>query len=1836
MADKKRYKLEDYGLSPEMVMDIPKPYEPNRFESEQFLGMKPMSPKIDAFEPVKQILAQNPNFRGMYQESPEFRTDGTVGYKDEPKKEDLTFGQRGLNQVNNLLLGLNLHNSGIGEFTRQAGSPIASGLLRLQEGMQPTKDIKEIPKKLVDAPLGLASATFGTFMTPFTAIRLGAESVGGETAGKISEISALLLAGGTPLVAGYFAAEGSHGLAEKVLEGTELDEKDQERILEATGLISFVLGHRVAGKTIKATNKKLQLRVEKYIDEILPENKSMKTMTLDEIKKEIDGVRKEKIDHLIWKDTERISKNQKEYVAKEKIPSEDIQGKEVLTPKQIRNITEPETKPIESLLEETPKSKTPNRDLLNSNKEAIKSILDEDPSISRSPRNISKKLTSLVEQGKLPKKVSLETIKTIADGWVQNRPKPKEQKVELPETPLEEIKLPNFYGKNTSPTVGSILKENPEFRPLVEGMKDPKEINAKLFKALQDKRSKVKEARPEEIEASIEKGIEEAFKSDIKTLREELNRAKQESLKRSPSLLGGGQAEIMMVYAKIGGYYLRQGARDFSKWSESMTKEVGEEIRPYLRPLWKKLQANTKIDDTQIKEWIDKNKSQFNLTLEKVEGKIIDPNSGLEGGARNLSKREGSVIQFNENTKGKTWYHEVSHTIYNKLRRVNPEALNKYRGDIETLIGKSDKPFSEQFADAFTEMYTNPNAPKTNLFKVLQSEFNIPTSYEVLFQRAKPLEAKKPPERTKGERVEKSYEWLEEKYDAPTEVNQIIYETRKTDAYKKLRDDGTDTWNDAYERSKTYTGITEQTLLTGALPKDYLFNKPQQIRIEQIALNKALEVIELRKAMDTNLSTSQAQQLSNAVKDLISLQAISKNNLREAARVMESAKRKHRMSPEEYEKVQKIATELDKIEGTTTVESLRKLDKTLDYTVTDGVSRALYEFMLSNPMTQLANIGGNLTHLTWELGTQMLTSPIQTTKGFFRGIRSAPRETAKVLTGEKQAISKYTSDMNLKQDFISPKSKLGNIVYRTLTPSQALQYQDIFFRTIGENIREQQVTKRLSKELKTTPERIRNILEDILEKGESKDVLVTERGLKEWTKEVDAIEAYARRIVFQQPLGKTGRAAQTFLNQPIMLPIKFLAMPFMRIAVNLTKTSLDNSPVALVRGLKLDKKTGLNFSEKYKNWTKEEKTDFYRRMIAGTAFLSGLMKLVDDGAIDITGDGHTIHPTTKELLYETGYKENSIIVKSGGKEYVIPYDNISPFNIVLGGLGGLIEMGKYKTVRPEDEAQWDKAWQDALGGMIGLVNGLSNQSFLQGTSNLISTLERGDSKLLERSLVRIATPNITSLFKGSADFGKGANIYKIESILDAIQDRMALGNGLETMFFTIDPLDKKTNIFGEDKLSKYRRFPIPREKESKEIAEFLLRNKQGIGKPGNPHINGEPIYTEKEYDKWLNLYKAQLHKLLNENLLPLKELEKQEGGYRTIEKIIDGLKNLSKEMAIGPGGSVGNADSLGGVPASGYVTTATEQTITAEKTFTDTISFHTVAILNPSTPGTDDSYIEAYPDEVGFGIKVPGSIQSYGDTPRFILGDGGLLGTIWSGEGLTQPRDWSLPDASGTIALEEEIDTIFVKISETSGWDKNASDDVTIGGTQTVTGEKTFSNSKTVFSGDSVGVRGILRLDGYFLQGLNDYGIVSNNNSVRLGYTGLYVVEDKKPIFHLNYSDSSIVFKGKTISFFNYTLPAADGTVGQAIVTDGSGNLSFGTVVTPDQMGSAIEDSINAHTNPAESDLHFSVTSQGVFYNLSQSDALDSLATSISSDSTSLSTGQLYFRSSDGIIRRKY
>ncbi len=971
---------------------------------------------------------------------------------------------------------------------------------------------------------------------------------------------------------------------------------------------------------------------------------------------------------------------------------------------------------------------------------------------------------------------------------------------------------------------------------------------------------------------------------------EELNRAKKKGLNKLGSGLGAVDVDIIKGYVKLGALNLKEGIKDFNEWSKKMIENAGDGIRPYLREIYNGLQRETKTEDKPIIEWIEKYKDNLGLTLEKINGKIIDPRTGQEGAARHKAGRKTSTIEFNDNTQGDTWYHELAHTINNRIRQIDPDFLNKYKSDIDKLA-PSNRPINERFADAFTRIYTDPRAPRTALAEVLKKQFSdLPTSFELARRSNKEL-GYETFTREAGEKAEHDKEWLDKKYDAPEGVTDEAVKILDSETYKALRDDGTKTFKETLAESEKYNNITKDYLLS--LDPQFVMEKPfnaaQQMRIERIWLNEVSELTDLSRTLENNLSRENALEFRKKTQDAIILRAIYDNNGRELARALQSRTARNVLSPEEYQLIQDGIERTNKLLGGQTgnplskAEKIKRMQKLFNPSVKDILQYSWYNLALSNPLTDMANIGGNLS----SLGYVVLAHPISGTKAFKKAFLKEGlswQNALKILRGEQHTISKYLETADNKREIINPKSLVGNIAKNIILPTERLKVEDAIFRTFFEELAKDKTAKIRAKELNVDKKQVLQVYADLINNKSPVNELVTKWGDKDFIKDVEGLERWASKMVFQEPLGRIGRPIQGVLNAAF--PLNLLTIPFLRIAVNMGKLGLEASPYGLSKLLGREVKK--YFGRDIKDMSTFEKKDLLQRATIGTMFYVSLMALLQDNSFELTGDAPK-DKATRELWEKAGYRENSFVKHNqDGTKTLISYNNITPFNVILGGIGTLMTKAKY------GKAGDQSVLADALGISLGMASSLGNQSFLQRTSTLLNIINDGDETKLEGFLMQATpAPNILGLTKGSADLesigiGEAPKIYETNKYIDVLKNRYGITEGLTP----------KSDVAGEDKRSTYQRFPFPTKVKTDKIAEFMLQNGLRINDPDKPKVGGKEIFTDEEYSRFNKLYRRNFWKLMNQNFESLQRLtQNEEYGKIILEKIVSQLKDNARELA---------------------------------------------------------------------------------------------------------------------------------------------------------------------------------------------------------------------------------------------------------------------------------------------------------------------------------------------------
>lgn len=110
--------------------------------------------------------------------------------------------------------------------------------------------------------------------------------------------------------------------------------------------------------------------------------------------------------------------------------------------------------------------------------------------------------------------------------------------------------------------------------------------------------------------ASSQTKEETQNKSSNRVITDEMNKSADDILKANLGTLGGNplvNAQLYKALAIKGAYHFENGLTNISKWSKKMIEEYGEKIRPVLIDIWRDIQKNEKLKQTELASSLDKN-----------------------------------------------------------------------------------------------------------------------------------------------------------------------------------------------------------------------------------------------------------------------------------------------------------------------------------------------------------------------------------------------------------------------------------------------------------------------------------------------------------------------------------------------------------------------------------------------------------------------------------------------------------------------------------------------------------------------------------------------------------------------------------------------------------------------------------------------------------------------------------------------------------------------------------------------------------------------------------------------------------------------------------------------------------------------------------------------------------------------------------------------------------------------------------------------------------------------------------------------------------------------------
>jgi predicted GNAT family acetyltransferase len=537
--------------------------------------------------------------------------------------------------------------------------------------------------------------------------------------------------------------------------------------------------------------------------------------------------------------------------------------------------------------------------------------------------------------------------------------------------------------------------------------------------------------------------------------------------------------------------------------------------------------------------------------------------------------------------------------------------------------------------------------------------------------------------------------------------------------------------------------------------------------------------------------------------------------------------------------------------------------------VLEWVRYVFLNWILQNPLTDIANIHGNLTNLSFHIfanignlgGAKTLATGIR--KGFREGRQSA----MKVLHGEQEAISKFTEGSGIEVP--SAKQRSWKNYFKLLVPTTRLGLEDAFFRSMAKNIETERMVKKTSRELGVSPDEIFTSVETILTDPE---LAKFER--KEYREMVKYLEQIEDQLVFQQELGTIGKGFSKISR------VAFPIIPFVTTPTNILKAGYGASPFGLTKLLK-------------KDLGKEERNQIIRKALAGSALLSGMGTLISQGLMEITGGGSE-DAFERDLMAKMGYKPNHIYINTPFGKYGGSYMNINPMNTVMSIMGDMFDKYRFNKFSKDTEAdlQWyNKVAQDLSTGLLAMGRSVTEQSYLRGVREMMDAFSGRNPDWFMRMLTgyaRVGAIQGIQRITGIEDRGRYVTRGRAD---EQIQKNFPLASN--------EGLIESISAFGEQRQSQYERFPFPFTKiEDKNAYKWMEQEGLTLTIPSRGTKIGNRKMNRKEYE----MFSRSVGTIMDETIQKLwqqqTDPELPEDKKLSLEELqdkIDGVYNKAKD-----------------------------------------------------------------------------------------------------------------------------------------------------------------------------------------------------------------------------------------------------------------------------------------------------------------------------------------------------
>ena len=537
--------------------------------------------------------------------------------------------------------------------------------------------------------------------------------------------------------------------------------------------------------------------------------------------------------------------------------------------------------------------------------------------------------------------------------------------------------------------------------------------------------------------------------------------------------------------------------------------------------------------------------------------------------------------------------------------------------------------------------------------------------------------------------------------------------------------------------------------------------------------------------------------------------------------------------------------------------------------VLEWIRYVFLNWILQNPLTDMANIGGNISNLSFHIFANVDDFLIQRNlgKGIKMGFKEGRQNAMKILHGEQEAISKFTEGSNV--DIPSAKKRSWKNYFRLLVPTTRLGIEDAFFRAMAKNIETQRMTHKTGRELGVSPDEVFTAVENIIS---DPDIAKFER--KEYRDLVNYLEKIEDQLVFQQELGTIGKGFSKISR------VAFPIIPFVTTPTNILRAGFGASPLGFTKLLK-------------KDLGAEEKNQIIRKALAGSVLLSGMGALISQGLMEITGNGSE-DPFERDLMAKMGYKPNHLYINTPFGKYGGSYMNVNPMNTVMSIMGDMFDKYRFNKFSkdPEADLEWyNKVAQDLSTGLLAMGRSVTEQSYLRGVREMMDAFSGRNPDWFMRMLTgyaRVGSIQGVQRITGIEDRGRYVTRGRAD---EQIQKNFPLASN--------EGLIESISAFGEQRQSQFERFPFPFTKiEDKTAYSWMEQEGLTLTVPSRGTKLGNRKMNRKEYE----MFSRSVGTIMDETVQKLwqqqTDPELPEDKKLNIEELqdkLDGVYNKAKD-----------------------------------------------------------------------------------------------------------------------------------------------------------------------------------------------------------------------------------------------------------------------------------------------------------------------------------------------------